>query len=437
MFSSEVDTAGISLRARSSGIFLGTVILVSVAAALVSARTVPFFFALTVASFLVTAAVRGRLGDVVPKSTPVFWHLAAFLLYAAASSAWALEPQATLGVTVLGIVIGLGTVAVLQLVAAETRPNLLHMGEGLWMGLSVGLLYLCVELATDQSIKIWVYNLIALKPGALAPIEYFDWAGGKLVAISREDLTRNMAPATVLLWPAVTALVGAVTRSRAIVLAVAMTLLAGVVLMTAWHETSKVAYIVGIAAFAFARFAPRATARVAMVGWVCACLAVLPAALLAHRLDLHNASWLQMTAKHRIIIWNYTAEQVLNAPWFGIGARSTYVLGPRLEPEVASLPDEKYRRTLSTHSHSIYLQTWFELGLVGATLLTLLGLSILQVMASLGRRLQPYAYATFASVAVLAASSYGMWQPWFMALFGFCAVLFGLGGRLFDERVDS
>jgi O-antigen ligase len=176
---------------------------------------------------------------------------------------------------------------------------------------------------------------------------------------------------------------------------------------------------------------------VAKVAWVCACLAVLPAALLAHRLDLHNASWLQTTAKHRIIIWNYTAEQVLNAPWLGIGARSTYVLGPRLEPEITTPPDEAFRRTLSTHSHSIYLQTWFELGLVGASLLTLLGLSILQAMASLARRLQPYAYATFASAAIMAASSYGMWQLWFIALFGFCAVLFGLGCRLLEESSES
>jgi O-antigen ligase len=437
MFSSEVDSAGFSFRARSYGMFLGTVIMVSVAAALVSAKTVPFFFAVMVASFLAAAAVRGQLGDAVPKASPVFWHLGAFLLYATATSAWALEPRAAFGTTVLATLMGLGTMAVLQLIAAERRPNLLHMGEGLWLGLSVALLYLCVELATGQSIKIWVYNLIALKPGDVAPTEYFGWAGGRLVAISREDLSRNMAPVTLFLWPAVTAVMGSVPRSRAIVLAVAMMLIAGVVLMTAWHETSKVAYIGGIAAFVFSRFAPQATARVAMVAWVCACLAVLPAALLAHRLDLHNASWLQSSARHRIIIWNYTAEQVLKAPWLGIGARSTYVLGPRLEPKIATPPDEEFRRTLSTHSHSIYLQTWFELGLVGATLLTLLGLSILQAMASLARRLQPYAYATFASAAIMAASSYGMWQLWFIALFGFCAALFGLGCRLLDESSES
>jgi O-antigen ligase len=78
----------------------------------------------------------------------------------------------------------------------------------------------------------------------------------------------------------------------------------------------------------------------------------------------------------------------------------------------------------------VYLQTWFELGLIGATLLTLLGLAVLQAIGTLGPQLQPYAYATFASAALTAASSYGMWQIWFVGAFGFCAVLFGLSARL-------
>ena len=65
--------------------------------------------------------------------------------------------------------------------------------------------------------------------------------------------------------------------------------------------------------------------------------------------------------------------------------------------------------------------------LVEATLLALFGLSILSAIRSLTRAIQPYAYATFASVAAVAASSYGMWQIWFMALVGFCVVLFSLG----------
>ena len=113
------------------------------------------------------------------------------------------------------------------------------------------------------------------------------------------------------------------------------------------------------------------------------------------------------------------------------------MLGPQLEQTLETPPDERFRRTLSTHSHSVYLQTWFELGLVGATLLTLLGLAILQAIRALAVPLQRYAYATFASAAIMAASSYGMWQIWFIAMFGLCAVVFALGSELSRKREPS
>jgi O-Antigen ligase len=433
MFSSELDRVGHPFRTRTWGILLGSIILAAVAAALVSAKTVPFVFAVTLASFLIAAAVRGQLAHALPRRGSVSLHLAIFLLYALASSAWAIDPQNSILNTLAAILVGGGTLALLRLFADETRPNLLHMGEGLWLGFIVGLLYLFTEILTDQSIKIWLYNMIHIAPDDLKPHSYFGWSGGKLVTISREDLTRNMAPLTIFLWPAIAGIEGTLRRPWTIVVAVLTVIVAGAVVMQAWHETSKLALIVGLATFACAHVTTRLTGRLVATGWVVACLAVLPAALIAYRLDLHNASWLQSSARHRIIIWNLTAEQALKSPWLGVGARTTYVLGPRLERDLAKQPGADLRWSLSAHSHSVYLQTWFELGLIGAVLLTLLGLAILQAIRSLAAQLQPYAYATFASAAVMAGSSYGMWQIWFVSTFGFCAVLFGLSARLIPE----
>jgi O-antigen ligase len=433
MFSSELDRVGHPFRTRTWGILLGSIILAAVAAALVSAKTVPFVFAVTLASFLAAAAKRGQLGHVLPRRGSVSLHLAIFLLYALASSAWAIEPRIAVPNILAAIGIGAGALVLLQLFDEETRPNLLHMGEGVWIGLIVGLTFLFFEIETDQSIKIWVYNTIGIGPGDLGRPDYFRWSGGRVVSVSREDLTWNMVPLILFVWPAVMAMVHTLTRPRATVLAVLTLALTGTTVMLAWHETSKVAFIGGLAAFACAHLAGRLTGRLLAVGWVVACLAVLPAALIAYRLDVHNASWLQSSARHRIIIWNLTAEQALKSPWLGVGARTTYVLGPRLERDLAKRPGTDLRWSLSAHSHSVYLQTWFELGLIGATLLTLLGLAILQAIRSLAAQLQPYAYATFASATLTAASSYGMWQIWFVGAFGFCAVLFGLSARLIPE----
>ena len=83
----------------------------------------------------------------------------------------------------------------------------------------------------------------------------------------------------------------------------------------------------------------------------------------------------------------------------------------------------------SIHSHSVYLQTWFELGLIGALLLSAFGLSIIGAIRRLAPRLQQYGLATFATAAAMASVSYGMWQAWFMASFGLCAALFVLGAQ--------
>ncbi len=212
--------------------------------------------------------------------------------------------------------------------------------------------------------------------------------------------------------------------------AAGLVLEAGATVFLSTHGSSKTAFIAGFIAFSGAFWALHATARAVKLAWLALCFAVLPAVLVAHRLDLHNAHWLGNSNRQRIIIWNHTAEQTLRTPILGMGANSTYVLGPQLRSTTVNAPGEAFERTLAQHAHDIYLQTWFELGLIGIVLRSLVGLSMLNMIPYLKPELQPYAYATFAAAAVAAASSYGMWQIWFLAMFGFAASLFALAGSL-------
>jgi hypothetical protein len=181
----------------------------------------------------------------------------------------------------LAILVALGTLAFVQLFALETRPNLLHMGEGLWGGFMFGLLYLTIEMASGQSIKIWLYNLIGIGPGHISPPGYFEWSGSRLVAIAPDDLKRNISALVLFLWPSVVAMTGTLTKPGATVLATLSALLTMGVVLSATHGTSKLAIIEGLVAFGGACFFLQLTGR----------LVVLPAALLAHRFDLHNATW--------------------------------------------------------------------------------------------------------------------------------------------------
>jgi O-antigen ligase len=75
------------------------------------------------------------------------------------------------------------------------------------------------------------------------------------------------------------------------------------------------------------------------------------------------------------------------------------------------------------HAHNVYLQTWYELGAIGAVLFMALGLGVLRSIAHVPTTLLPYALASFAAASIVGAFSWGMWQAWFMAGFGIAAVL--------------
>jgi O-antigen ligase len=303
------------------------------------------------------------------------------------------------------------------------------MGEGLYIGLLVGVLYLAVETFSGQAIKLSLYHALQLGPGELLPAGHFSWDGDRLISISLEDLTRNMTDAALFLWPAVMAITGIWRRPQGRIAAILLFVLTVIVVIASRHAASKLAIVVGISVFALAYASRRWGMRVVMGAWIFACLAVVPLALLANRLDMEDADWLEASARHRIIIWNYTAEMTLDRPIIGVGANMTYLMGPELERRSPLPTSTPLGRTLSIHSHNIYLQTWFELGAVGALLLMTFGLTVIGAIGRLATRVQPYAYATFASAAAMAAVSYGMWQAWFMASFGLTAVLCVLGAR--------
>ena len=429
MFSSELDSVGHPLASRSRGILIGSVILGAAVVALVSARTVAATFWVLVASFLISLLFRRDLKLAQLRPGPVAMSLGAFVLYATLSATWAAVPHLPLEKGGLAFLVGACTLLMVALINAETRPNLMHMGEGLFIGLSIGVIYLFIEIQTDQAIKLSLYRALQLGPGDLLPQTFFTWDGNHLLAISMEDLTRNMTDATLFLWPAIMAVLGVWRRPWGRIAAGALLLLTVVVVLASNHASSKLALLTGFMVFALASLSLRWTRRAVTVAWLLLCLAVVPLALLAHRIDMQDAGWLEESAKHRVIIWNYTAEKTLDAPILGVGANMTYLIGPELERNGPLSLHQGLARTLSIHSHCVYLQTWFELGAVGALLLTAFGLSVIAAVGGLAARAQRYAYTTFASSAAMAAVSYGMWQTWFMTSFALTAVLCVLGTR--------
>lgn len=431
MLASEADAVRGPFLGRLPSAVLGTVVLASVLAALISARTIPFVLGILFVALMISAAVSGRLRQALPRFDLLTVSLLAFVLWAAASTLWSEVPSLALTKSGLALIMLLATLAMVRLIAREGTLNALHLADGVWVGAAIGLTYFFIELLSDQSVKMWLYNTLALGPDVLKPARHFEWQDGRIVAISPIDLTRNTTPVSLLIWPAALAALVTAPKGFRRPLSLGLIALGIAVIALSTHETSKLAVVVGLIGYVISRLSHTWAFRLMAAAWVACCLLILPAAILSHRADLHNASWLQPSAQHRIIIWNHTAEQTLqHDPVFGIGANMTHILGPRLNETTENGAGELHSRTLSRHAHNIFLQTWFELGAVGALLLAFAGVALLRTIREINRSVRSEAFAMFASGAVLALASYGMWQVWYMAMFAFAAVLFAIACRV-------
>lgn len=420
---------------------LGSLFLFTGLAALVSARLIIFLFLALVLVLLVDAFRHGNFHAAMPRFDIATGSIGAFILFAASSALWAVEPDRTLARIGLAASIAFATFAVARIIQLQDSANVRSMAVGLWVGYLIGIVFFLIEFVTDQSVRIWLYNRLQVGAELLRPERYYLWEEGRLVNISSASLTRTIAPVTLLFWPVLMTVLGTVTKPRRRVVTLLLGALAIAVVMLSVHTTSKIAIVLGLLTYGFACKARQFTFYALATAWVLGFLVVVPAAHLMYRLDLHNASWLKASGQHRIILWKNTAEQIRKAPIAGVGADMNYVLGPAIDK---TLPPDKFETSLSRHSHNTFLQTIFELGAVGALLLIMAGLGVLWQIRRLDAELQPFAYAMMAVGGVYFTASYGMWQTWYMSLFGIAAVLFALGRRSLEEaqtapsvRVDA
>lgn len=433
VFINEAERSAYPLRSRRRSMMVATPVMIVSGGVIVSAKLAPFALVLLVATLAVSAVLRGTLMHDLKSVRPGGIVLSGGVLagYCALSTMWApigWPPVEAAGRLVAALLLSFAAFA---LVSNEDRRNILHMSESIWVGLLVVCVLFTVDAMMQQALKIFVYNAIGLRPGDLTPESWHLWKDGKLVRIYNTDLTRNAFGMPLLLWPALLGVAG-ITGGR-LRLAIRLLVLVAVVaaILASTNETAKIALGAGLAVYALA-FLSRTWARnLVIAGALAASLATIPIVKTMHAAGLANASWLPASGRSRIMIWNYTVDAVPQHWVGGIGARMTYHMHEKLSPAPNSGDAAWYKDPkgtppgkLSLHSHNMFVQTWFELGAVGAILLAVFLMSIGMAMARLGDIEARHGLAMFASAMVLAASSYGMWQLWFTAMFALAAALF-------------
>ena len=152
-------------------------------------------------------------------------------------------------------------------------------------------------------------------------------------------------------------------------------------------QTSKLALGGGLLADIAGRLSARCTRLGLSVAWATVCLGIVPLVLLARHFELQDAAWLPLSAQLRIVMWNKIALLVPEAPVLGVGADMTYVIRPVLTEVPAAA--QKWIGFPIPHPHNLYLQAWYELGLVGAALLAAFGILLLGQMQRFGPAQRP------------------------------------------------
>jgi len=359
----------------------------------------------------------------------------AFCGYAFLNASWALDPGAGFAKAALLLGATLLVIAAGRAVTQLNERQLQTFGRAFAAGAALGLTYLVIETLTAGGLTRFVLNALpAIRPDNVKRITVVD---GVVTKINLSVLNLGLTVIMLNMWPALLVQAGFASRYRFLLLA-AIFVATAITVFTSKHSSSQVAMLASTLVFAAAWQWSRLVIRALAVLWCLAFILVVPASFLAHDAKLHEHPSVPPSHKARIILWDTTAEHALQHPWLGVGVNTTREIGatrPRTKDAEdharAGRPaDYRFPRTTGHHSHSLFLQTWFELGAVGALLLAVAGALVILRAGSLPRTVQPYAAAAFTTFATIAAFAWGMWQTWWICAIGLMAIYLCLSAQL-------
>ena len=401
-------------------VLLPLVFFISPLATSVAPRLTPFFVAILGISLIVAAMRRGMAWRGFLTRSTALTACLAFAAYVLINATWSADPLAGVGKGALLVALILMTFAAVQAAAAIDETSLRRAAIAFAAGALLGTVYILLELFTGgiliRTVMGWIPNLASLK--------HFKKHDGIVTAINLSKLDQNANLALFHLWPGLLALLGLTSTRRWVAIAI-FTMLIVIVISLSEHDSSQVALIgSGLVATLAWRWSALVIRALAIL-WCAAFVLVIPASFAAYGNGLHFAEWLPKSARARVILWEFTAEQVLNRPLLGVGVDSTRQLQPT--GKNATIAPDKPKgfvvaRTLGHHAHSIFLQTWYELGAAGALLLAIAGAAVVLRALRLPEAAQPFAAASFAAFAIVGAFAWGMWQSWFMCALGLVAL---------------
>jgi O-antigen ligase len=347
--------------------------------------------------------------------------LIAFLLvalYVFLSTTWAADPGAAFGKAAEFLMVVVITFVANRSVVQLDEHTLRRAALACAAGIFLGVLFLTFEVLTHFAATRLAMNSIPLLKRSARHVEV---SQGEVTWIKPSELKHNAAILTFSLWPGLLVLSTTASGMRRAILMGLFFIAVAACAILAKHASSLVALGVSLLVFFLAWNWRRPTIRALAAVYCLAFVLAIPVDFAAYNANLQTAEWLPDSFRARLIIWEYTAERVFDHPWVGIGAASTPAL--REPRDQAEKPQGYvYPRNTGRHAHDMFLQTWYELGAVGAILIALAGAVVILRISLLPPKTQAFATAHFAVFMSIAAFAWGMWQTWLMFAVGLSVV---------------
>ena len=289
------------------------------------------------------------------------------------------------------------------------------------------LIYGLIEETFDHQIKrvlFWPFQAVRLTEGAVV----VDWDHVSRVRAYRTNW--NMTTATLLLWPVL--LLARSHLDHADYRWLAPLMIAGVIAMVAQsqHQTAAVAIVTATIVYGLASISFRALSALVALGWLATILAVVPASQMAFERQVHLEPSLSVSLRHRIVLWKYTADRIIERPVLGVGIGSTGPLDAARGDKLPTIPGTRFEVRTGHHPHNIYLQVLYEFGIVGAILLLAFGWHVLWLIGRLPEPERPAYLAAFVTAAVTSLSSFGLFEVWYASALALGASTLWLASRL-------
>lgn len=428
MSSSAAGRMGPSSRGRA---LISTLFFLSPLLTAVAPRLSPFFLP-AIGFVLIVAALRRGLDwrDLLKPSAALIALIVA-AVYTTLSAAWAANPGGAVAKASVLLAATLVVFAAAAAIATLEEEEVRRASLAFIAGALCAAGFVTIELLTDGAITRFAMNSISLLKPERA--KHMTIVNGRVTKMNVSEFNQHVAMLAFQLWPGMLAL-RALPRPRRTFPMVLFFAALAVPIALSEHDSSQVALVASLLVLSLAWSWPRSVSRGLAMMWCLGFVLVLPLDFLAFKAELHQAHWLPSSARARIIIWEFTAERVLERPWLGIGADSTPTVKAKSKTQPEWPEGFVFRRTTGQHAHNLFLQVWYELGLAGAILAAIAGAAVALRIPLLPVAAQPYAAASFVVFAVVAAFAWGMWQIWLMCAVGLLPLYLSMTAAAFRAQ---